>query len=115
MKLLKFSGHSDDIFQCTFGETATSSDETYVIDGIHAFLVQADNGDGLYVCGIYAPKIITSACWVVGVAQLGEDIPLPSWKTSYENKVNGYSPILVIQVPDDVVVKSVERTDCEAA
>ena len=54
MKLLKFSGRSNDIFQCIFEQEAASGDETYSIDGIHAFLVRADNGAGLYVCGTYA-------------------------------------------------------------
>lgn len=59
MKLLKFFGRSDDIFQCIF-EEATSADEAYSIDGIHAFLVRVDSGAGLYVYGTYAPKVIAA-------------------------------------------------------
>ena len=109
MKLLKFSGRSDDSFQCIF-EEATSGDEAYLIDNIHAFLVRADNGAGLYVCGTYAPKVIAVTCWVVGVAQLDEDVPIPCWTIRYENSTTGYSPVLVIEAPNDVEVKPVERS-----
>lgn len=41
---------------------------------------------------------------MIGVAQLGEDQPIPDWPIRYLTAGNGYSPVLVIEAPEDVTV-----------
>lgn len=108
MKLLKFLGHSDDIFQYGIGVKAIDGDETYSIGGVHAFLIKDEDGNGLYVCGTYAPQAISGACWMVGIAQLDENIPLPCWAIYYEDGLNGYSPTLVLRVPDNTEITPIQ-------
>jgi hypothetical protein len=105
VKLLKFSGHSDDIFQYGEGENAVGGDEAYAIDEVHAFLVRDTKGEGFYVCAMYAPESIPCSCWFVGIAPLDQDVPLPHWTIRYEAGLERrYTPVLVIHAPDDVVV-----------
>lgn len=105
MRLLKFLGHSDDIFQWGEDEKAVGGDEAYSVDNIHAFLVVDEKGEGFYVCATYAPKVLPCACWCIGIAPLGEDIPLPCWDIRYEAGLRGYyTPILVVSAPDDVTI-----------
>lgn len=114
MKTLKFLGHSDDIFQYGFGEKATGGDEAYAVDDVHAFLVTNGKGEGFYVCAIYAPKIIPCSCWVVGLAPLDENIPLPHWDIRYELGLHRrYTPVLIVSAPDDVVVARMELVESD--
>lgn len=41
---------------------------------------------------------------MIGVAQLGEDQTIPDWPMKYRTAENGYSPELIIEVPEDVEV-----------
>lgn len=41
---------------------------------------------------------------MIGVAQLGEGQPIPDWPMKYRTAENGYSPELIIEVPEDAEV-----------
>ncbi len=41
---------------------------------------------------------------MIGVAQLGENQPIPDWPMKFRTAENGYSPALVIETPEDVTV-----------
>ena len=109
MPVLKFEGYSDD----TFGEYEhTKDDYDCCANGsMIVFRVEADS-EGLHVCGQYSgpkwPKECPG-CWIVGVQPLDEDVSLPSWPMRFENGDSGYSPRLVIDAPDGVTVKCLNR------
>jgi len=107
MKTLAFEGYSDD----TFGEYRTTMDDaSNSANGKPiVFSVRSPStGDGLFVWGLYAnddaPRS-TPGCWVIGIQQLDEDVLLPLWPMYWRTAKSGYSPILEIDAPDDVVVK----------
>lgn len=103
MKSLRFSGHSDDVFHYEEGNTGRG-EETSLVGKVQAFKIINSKGDGLYVVGLYAPSPLPGACWVVGIAQLEDEIPLPSWKIEYKTAANFYSPELVVYAPTDAEV-----------
>lgn len=48
---------------------------------------------------------------MIGVQQLEEDEPIPDWPMSWGVTDRGYSPRLTIDVPDDVEVRCLNRSD----
>lgn len=110
MRILTFSGSSDDIF-CF--EEKRGGDETYAgSDDIAAYKVANDHG-GLIVVGAYSPKLAGNGCWAVGVTLLDEDIKLPDWPMRFGSAQNGYSALLTIETPDDVRVTPLHRGEKE--
>ncbi|MGS3701089.1 hypothetical protein [Citrobacter freundii] len=45
----------------------------------------------------------------MGISQIAEDVPLPAWPVQYQVHERGYSPLLTIQVPDDITLKTEEE------
>ena len=104
MKLLRFSGYSDD----TFGEYGvTNEDYDNCASGKPiAFKVwSASAQDGLVVVGQYCPGPCTG--WLIGVARADEDDDkyLPAWPMRFERGDRSYAPTLVIEAPDDASVE----------
>ena len=111
MKNLRFSGNSDD----TFGEYGWSMDdydncasgepiEWAVTDGA---------GRGVLVSGCYGAH---NACWAISVLPWSDDKkeepPTPSWPMRIEQPGKGeapYSPVLVIEAPDDVRIRCLQQ------
>lgn len=62
------------------------------------------DGTGMRVYAEYSPTDLGGGVWMIGVAQLGEDQPIPDWPMKYRTAENGYSPVLVIEAPEDVTV-----------
>ena len=98
------SGYSDDIVDI-------ESDNPELVDEFGAYekpgwikIFRADN-EGLMVFAQYAPEGTPDGTWVIGVTLLCEDNPLPNWPIAYKTGENGYSPVLVIDAPDDVVLQ----------
>lgn len=106
MKILKFYGVSDDLFEME----GDMENEIGCYDKGAAYLLEAESGS-MIVYAYYAPNCIHSTSWVIGVALKDEGIPLPDWNIKYETaSANGYpdpqpySPMLIIEAPDDVRV-----------
>ncbi|EBR5151925.1 hypothetical protein B5W64_20535 [Salmonella enterica] len=93
MKELRFYGASDDLLEC----------EGAIREEVGCYREPGNyhlkSGDGeMLVVGFY----MDSGLWSIGVCQVIEDSPLPTWPISYSVYENGYSPMLTIQVPDDI-------------
>lgn len=107
---LRFEGHSDD----TFGEYDVFQND-YDCCGSGAVVVYkviGREGDGLYVCGQYGgDSPIRNGCWMIGVKQLDEDVPLPDWPMRWGTSDNGYSPSLIISAPCGTKIECVNRQE----
>jgi hypothetical protein len=99
---LRFEGASDDTFGWQQDEYDNCASGRPIV-----WEVRTPDGAGLHVWGIYgADAPVRIACWTVGVQQLNEDVPMPDWPVRLETATNGYSPVLVIEVPsEDVAVR----------
>ena len=107
MPALRFEGFSDD----TFGEYAhTNDDYDNCASGKPiVWLVQAGS-EKLLVSGQYAPGSATG--WLIGVAPHDDDDnPLPQWPMRLERGDRPYSPALVIEAPEGVTLKCLQRED----
>lgn len=105
MKKLYFYGASDDLFEFDQEDGTGLEIDCY---GTVAIFKVTDGVDGLFVAGLYAPKQIDAPVWSVGIAPLGEDVPLPEWPITCRTAESGYSTALMIEAPDSVVVEEVE-------
>lgn len=116
---ISFEGHSDDTFGW-FISSGGRRDPSAPREDDHdnaatgkpiVFRVADRSGHGLFVWGLYSPAHApraTPGCWVIGIQQLDEGRPLPSWPMTWataecHNRTSafGYSPILEIDAPDD--------------
>ncbi|MGE5523426.1 MAG: hypothetical protein ACM3SS_06915 [Rhodospirillaceae bacterium] len=109
MPQLRFEGCSDD----TFGEVAHFRDD---FDNCASgepveYLVTAPDGDSLLVVGQYCPGGATG--WLIGVAHADDDDekPLPAWPMRVDRGDRPYSPALIIEAPEGVTLKCLQRTD----
>lgn len=110
MKQLRFSGHSDDVFQVDGGANEDMSDEAYGKPAAFRIDAVSDTGEAesLIVTGHYAPH--AAATWAIGVALADEGIPLPSWPMRFERE-HEYSHALVVTVPDNATVVAVTEEE----
>ena len=108
MKTLHFEGASDD----TFGETHEFRDDyDNCASGRPIRYLVSAGSESLLVVGQYCPEPATG--WLIGVARADEDDdrPLPSWPMRIEHGERPYTPRLVIEAPDGVVIRCLERED----
>ncbi len=103
-RTLKFYGASDDLFEIE-GTSGEEPDEIGCIDAPCIVEIKTPGNEGLMIVGLYAPG--DSACWMMGIAPLDEDIPIPPWPVSFQLQPPGYSTLLTITVPDDSIVSQV--------
>lgn len=96
MRTVKFYGESDDLFEI---DGAKRGEPDEISPG--AVKVANDHG-GLIVVADYARGTTPGASWVLGISLIDEDVPLPGWPMRWSTHKNGYSPLLEIDVPDDV-------------
>jgi hypothetical protein len=75
--------------------------------------LKAKDGE-LLVFAQYAPEKIPGPTWVIGVTMIDEGKAIPPWTMHFENAPpsgfpdpRSYSPMLVIEAPDDVIVKEI--------
>lgn len=108
MRTLKFYGASDDLFYID-GTTKDEPDEIGCFEKIVTLWV-GNEDEGLFVTGMYAPNN-SSGCWMVGISQVDENMPLPNWKMSWGIGGRGYSVELTIEVPDDIAVADYTKKD----
>ena len=117
MPTLRFEGHSDD----TFGETAVFHDDFDCCANGKPIVWEVKAGDqGLMVWGQYNgrdwPKEAPGA-WMIGVQPLDADCaatgrecaPLPDWAIRFANGQRDYSPALLIDAPEGVVLRCLNR------
>jgi hypothetical protein len=111
MKTCKFEGFSD----YTFGEHNAFNDDHDNCANGKPIVWKLTSGpacdmQGMYVIGQYNGNDFPESlpgCWTIGVMQLDEDIPLPAWPMEFAKGTLGYSPRLIIDVPDNAVLKYV--------
>lgn len=104
MNELRFEGYSDD----TFGELTTGIDHDNCANGRPMLFKVCSGDEGLIVHGQYNNLTWPNSapgCWMIGVQQLEEDVPLPAWPMRFETGKSGYTPTLIIEAPDDVEIK----------
>lgn len=113
MTTLRFEGASDD----TFGEYAhfrEDFDNCGTGLPIHYRLtgpvIDGRPAGEMLVIGHYCPGEHATG-WMIGVARCGydDDAPLPDWPMHYEFSDRPYSPQLVIEAPEGVAMKCLER------
>ena len=98
MRTLKFSGHSDDVFQ--YYDSDGGGDEAY---GSPAVFKLTHKDYSVLVVGYYNPRD-ACGCWSVGLCQTDEDLPIPPWSPRFD--AEGYSTVLYLNVPDSVKVEA---------
>lgn len=103
MRTLKFYGASDDLFEIE-GTTKDEPDEIGCFNSPVTVWV-GNEDEGIFITGMYAPNN-SSSCWMIGISQMDEDMPLPDWEMSWGIGGRGYSVELTIEVPEGVVVSN---------
>lgn len=100
---LKFYGASDDLFEIE-GHKKGEPDEIGCYDEPCAVRISTPS-EGLIIVGNYNGGQNMPGTWAMGISQVEEDVPLPSWPITFTSK--GYSIILEIEVPDDAKIAHV--------
>ncbi len=109
MKKYVFEGASDDTFG-EYNETQVDYDNCASGEPIQ-FKVQAPDGSGVLVTGIYGGKYeMGNGCWMIGVESLDEDEPV-DWDIRTFPSYEGYRNRVVIVAPEDSVCKLVKETE----
>lgn len=105
MATITIYGSSDDLVEVEIqGEDGQKGFEADAYDRGRTIFLTMPDGTGMRVYAEYSPTDLGGGVWMIGVAQLGEDQPIPDWTIRYLAAGNGYSPALVIEVPEDVTV-----------
>jgi hypothetical protein len=93
-KQLTFIGHNDDIFSVSINGKPEKEIDCF---GKRARYKVSSNENQLFVIGEY----IRPGVWMIGVAHLKENIPIPAWNIQLINW-HAYSPALKIECPDNL-------------
>lgn len=113
MKQVVFSGHSDDILMWTPHDAKWTGDEAYVSGNDEAafkvFRKKEDGTEeGFYVFGKYGYNKTQGGCWIIGIQQFDEDVPVPDW--GLRLGAHKYSVLLFVDaLPDDAEIEVVGR------
>jgi hypothetical protein len=102
MRLLQFYGASDDLFEIE-GSRRNEPDEISPSSAVKITL----GDEGFIVSAHYGPAL--TPCWAIGISQLDEDMPLPDWPIKFTTGApsRGYSVVLNVEAPDDVVLTEI--------
>jgi len=103
MKTYKFYGASDYLLEMEGAE----SEEIVCYEEGAAYHLKSKEGE-LIVYGVYAPEPTKGAAWVIGVSMVDEGQCLPEWPMRFDTHDRGYSPMLVVEAPDDTKAKIVK-------
>lgn len=105
MRLLKFYGSSDDLFEIEGGKRGEPN-EISPSSCVRLFCDRT--GLGMIVNATYAPAK-GSPCWAIGICQIDEDKPLPDWDVKFTTGApsGGYSVVLNVEAPDDVIMTEI--------
>lgn len=96
MRKIKFSGHSDDVFQ--YEDSHGGGDESY---GSPAAFKLSRGSDELLVLATYTNQ----GCWSVGLCISDEGKQLPPWSTEFGQE--GYTTTLTIAVPENAKIEAI--------
>lgn len=112
MKEFRFGGYSDD----TFGEVTPGGDDydNCASGDPVEYCVYSSEGS-LVVVGQHCPGSATG--WMVGIARVDdcEEEPIPAWPMRFEHGESPYSPVLVIEAPEDAITYCITRKNEEQA
>lgn len=101
-KTLQFYGASDDLFEVE----GAIREEIGCFDKPGVYHLKASEGE-LLVVALY----LDSGCWSIGLSQVDENVPVPTWPVSYGMHESGYSVLLTMEVPDDTQLVLAEEED----
>lgn len=105
MATITICGASDDRVEVEIiGKDGRNGFEADAYDRGRSIFLRLADGTGMRVYAEYSPTDLGGGVWMIGVAQLGEDQTIPDWPMKYRTAENGYSPELIIEVPEDVEV-----------
>lgn len=106
MPKFEFSGSSDDLVT-----TAVNGDWDEFSGG--EFTLTDGSGHGMAVYVEYCPGQGKRRLngWMVGVAPLDEDVPIPDWPMKFSLDSNGYAALLTIEAPDGIALKNLAREE----
>lgn len=105
MATITIYGTSDDLVEVEIqGEYGQEGVELDAYDRGQTICLTIPDETGMRVYAEYSPTDLGGGVWMIGVAQLGEDKPIPDWPIRYLTAENGYSPALVIEAPESVTV-----------
>ncbi len=98
MKTLKFHGYSDD----TFGEYGVTDQDCDNCSNGKPIQCIVDCGElgRVLVVGQYGNVSMDNGCWLVGMTKAGEYDDLPDWNFRYGESGCGYSPALLMDLPE---------------
>jgi hypothetical protein len=92
-------GASDDLVEV---DGCKGADE-FGADDWSAELVAPDGGQMRVYC-----RFEDNGCWSVGVSQVDEDVPLPSWPLTITQQERGGSALLTIDAPEGTRLTNVK-------
>lgn len=113
MKQLTFGGYSDDTFYCEGQGVDVDMDNCASGEPIRMRVSTARgtiDEEALVVCGQYAPD--QCAGWLIGVAPADfgmDEEHIPDWPMRFARSAREYSPLLIIDAPDEVTVELLPR------
>lgn len=111
MPQLIFEGYSDD----TFGEYGfTQDDYDCCASGALIVFSVTSESEGMHVVGQYGGDGWPDecpACWFIGVQPIEDGVSIPKWPMRFELADNGYSPRLIVDAPEGVKVRCLNRKD----
>jgi len=103
MREFRFYGASDDLFEMEGHE----SEEIGCYETGAAYQLNSKDGE-LVIFAQYCPKPIKGATWVIGVTMPEEDDDIPDWPMRFETHERKYSPVLIVEAPDDTTAMVVK-------
>lgn len=105
-KRLTFQGYSDDTFACEGPGIDVDHDNCASGKPIYMLVKRPNSTEGLIVSGQYAPG--PAAGWIIGVAPADwgvDEHHIPDWPMRFARTDREYSPMLLVDAPDDIVVR----------
>ena len=102
MMKLKFEGYSDDTFG-EYGVTGEDVDNCGSMEPIQC-VVNAGTHGRLMVIGQYSKVSCNNGCWMIGISKVEEEDVLPDWNISLLKGDMEYSPVLELEIPDNINV-----------
>lgn len=99
---LEFEGYSDD----TFGEYGVTGEDVDNCGTMEPIQCVVDGGEygRLMVIGQYSKASCNNGCWMIGISKVEEEDVLPDWNISLLQGDMEYSPVLELEIPDNINV-----------
>ena len=112
MRRITIYGSSDDLIEVE-GTVKPEPDEfSPNMDKSGVIKIAHPEDGGMLVFVDYAPQNIM-ACWMIGIAQVDEDKPIPEWPMRWGTHERGYSIQFEVDIPDGTVITKVRPMEEE--